>query len=205
MKVVFLNGPARSGKDTAGRIIKAELESSMRLEIVKFAAELKKRVHAAYNCRAFGEILPHDAYEETKDQISADFLGITPQAAYIGFSERYMKPIHGQDIFGRLLLDHMERTLKIKHILRIGDTRDIGGFLITDSGFREEAEPIVKHFGAENCLLVKLSRDGFDFRKDSRGYIDLSDLGVTTFLVNNTGVINELTAALGPIIHRIEI
>jgi hypothetical protein len=43
-------------------------------------------------------------------------------------------------------------------------------FLISDSGFFEEAKPLIDYFGERNCLLIRLSRPGYDFSNDSRSY-----------------------------------
>ena len=53
--------------------------------------------------------------------------------------------------------------------------------MVPDSGFREEAEVLVRKTGPENVLLKSLHRPGHGFEGDSRGYVDLSDLGVERY------------------------
>jgi len=107
MKILLLNGPPGSGKDHAARVIRDRYFG--RVAITKFAKVLKERTHALYG---LGETDPvegtfkpyaHDEYENVKDTPLDEFLGLTPRQAYIGVSERYFKPMHGEQVFGKLL------------------------------------------------------------------------------------------------------
>lgn len=165
-RVLFINGPPRSGKDEAGRIAAQLLHDWKGVEIVKFAKILKERTHALYG---YGH-LAHDFFEQSKDVPSDIFLGLTPRQAYINVSERLMKPVHGQAVWGKLLLGEMKN--------KFADY-----FIITDAGFYPEAVPILDHYGAENCRLIRMHRSGCDFMGDSRGYIVLPR--VSDFDINN--------------------
>ena len=162
--IIFLNGPPRAGKDTAGNFLHEEYGFLH----TKLSSELKDRCHAAHRLS-----VPHDFFEATKDVPRKEFEGLTPRQAYIAFSEKYAKPTFGVDIFGRWLLKNM-----------------IGGpnFAISDSGFREEALPIIAHFGQENAILLHIHRPGHDFSGDSRSYIELP---VPTREVHNSGTIKD--------------
>lgn len=172
-KIVLVNGPPRSGKDTAQTYI----DNSVRL---KFAEPLKEGAH-----RLFGLDLksyPMDAFENNKDEPSDLFFGRTPREVYISCSENLMKPATGDEgIFGHIL----SRKIKLIHSFE-ENVNPL--YVITDSGFRQEAEVIVDNFGSENILLIRLHREGFDYKKDSRGYIELSDLGVETIDIKNNNI-----------------
>jgi len=73
---------------------------------------------------------------------------------------------------------------------------------VPDSGFREEAEAIVREAGAGDVLLVRLHRPGHGFSGDSRGYIDLDDLGVESCDVWETE--GGLDHAAGWVVHAVE-
>lgn len=180
MKLIFLNGPPRSGKDTAGAIIAAAVTGA---RCDKFSRILKERTHAAYGLIGReGFPMRHDAFEDCKDEPRADFYGSTPRRAYIALSEKYYKPLHGPDIFGRLLandLTYCSATMVV----------------ITDSGFRPEAEAMLRAFGAENARLIRLHRVGCSFY-DSRSYIALGDLGVVSHDVMNFGSTESLREKL---------
>lgn len=170
MKIVFINGAPRSGKDSAGVMLQKELPGTWLL--VKFSANMKERCHAAYGMQA-----AYDAFEEVKDQPLDCFLGLSPRQAYIHFSETWMKKVHGDDVFGQLMAQQLEL---------LGDQNpEIAGYLITDSGFEVEALPIIEKFGAKACTLIRLHRHGYTFEGDSRSLIDLVKHGVSTYDVNS--------------------
>jgi hypothetical protein len=171
--VVFLNGPPRSGKDTAGRIITDAVPGA---RAVKFAHALKVATHAlfaglqgrqvdlgryGYGVGNFHELHEDDVYEFCKGDPRPEFYGKTPREAYIAVSELLCKPLFGKQFFGGVLADEIRRD------------PDVPMWVITDSGFADEAQPIIDTVGRENCTLVRLHRDGCTFAGDSRGYVDL--------------------------------
>lgn len=166
--VIFLNGPPRCGKDTLAGHIARTLPG---FKVVKFAAILKERTHALYG----RPDLPHDYFEEIKDTANALFLGLTPRDAYIAVSEKLLKPIHGKSVFGKLLLTQMKLEPETPR-----------AFIISDSGFSQEAFPIFSHFGERQCVLIRIHAEerGCTFEKDSRSYIQLP---FTSFDLNNNG------------------
>lgn len=179
MHIILINGAPRSGKDFAGRMLSDDLPG--RWVVTKFAAEVKERCHAAYGIvNTLGTPAPDDYFEDVKDEPCDRFFGLTPRQAYIHFSETYLKAVHGEDIFGRLLLGRINR-------IRTGASAYglCQGFIITDSGFVPEAEVLVKEFGPEDITLIRLHRPGYTFEDDSRSLIDLCPLGVKTFDVNS--------------------
>lgn len=174
-RIIFVNGPPRAGKDTVGNIIFEELEKrGVGVAVGKFAGVLKTRTHAAYGLfDERGGPLPPDAFEDRKDDPLPEFLGLSPRKAYIMMSEAYYKPTHGQTVFGKLLLQDI---LKLFDALPCGAERPV--IVISDSGFEPETEPIIERFGSEECALIRVHREGFDFSGDSRSYLDLRHRGV---------------------------
>ena len=169
MKLVLLNGPAGSGKDTAGRAIAVQMGA----KVVKFAEALKLTTHALYGLDGAHAA----AFEHVKDAPCGLFFGRSPRQAYIEVSERMVKPVLGDDFFGRVLA---QRLIGLRDSF-------IEPAVATDSGFAGEAAPVVDALGAANVLLVRIHADGRgkDFQGDSRGYISLP--GVTTLDVHNDG------------------
>lgn len=169
-RIFFINGPPRAGKDTVGKLI--ESNAGAPVYQAKFAAELKRRTHALYGITT----VPHDHFEGVKDCKRLEFFGVTPRRAYIAVSERLMKPLHGENVFGRLLAaDIIENTSSADLVV------------ITDSGFAAEAQPVIEFFGADACALIRVHRPGCTFDGDSRSFIELD--GVRTFdLHNNAGL-----------------
>lgn len=187
LKVLFVNGPPGAGKDSVGKIAGLYLPD---VQVAKFAKALKERTHALYGLYWPHEggdqgPLPHDSFDAVKDQPRDEFMGLTPRQAYIAVSETYMKVQHGQRIWGEIL--------KRELLDQCGPPGQL--FVITDSGFRPEAEVIVEAFGADRCALLRVSRPGHDFKNDSRGYVDLSDLGVRCISLPDCSDLSQLERA----------
>jgi hypothetical protein len=181
--VIFINGPPRAGKDMLGEYL---LKKNPGFEVVKLAKILKERTHALYG----GADLKHDHFEDVKDQPNEFFLGWSPRQAYINVSERYMKPVHGDQIYGELFIKEIKERFSAPR-----------GYLITDSGFVSETLPIFKHFGADHCILVRIHGRGA-FAGDSRSFLDLP---IYTIDVTNDGdkhtFQKKVEYALNPILH----
>lgn len=155
-QIIILNGPPQCGKDKLADHLVASYPNFKK---AKFADELKKMTHRAYNTIRQAP----NAYEDVKDIPNVDFFGLTPRQAYIGFSENFIKKMHGKDFFGLLLAANIQT--------RHHKENDV--FVISDGGFSEEVEPLIKVFGAKLTTIVRLSRLGSDFAAsgDSRRYI----------------------------------
>lgn len=209
--VVFLNGPPRCGKDTAGEILRQAVPGA---RVVKFAHALKVATHALM-LGLRGELKPmneqtgeaegspeslnapyNDAYfESEKGKELPEFFGITPRAAYIAVSELLCKPLFGPEFFGTVLLRSM--------VLSAAESNPVPLWVITDHGFEPEANPIIKAVGRENCTLVRIHREGCDFAKDSRTYVH-TDVPNKFDLMNN-GTVEEFAYLLRTtVLGRIE-
>ena len=185
-KIILINGPAGSGKDTVASNLLTALPAGT-AEIVKFAAPLKATAITLYcngDSRKFYEF---DNDQEKKNKPSAQFLGKSCRQVQIDLSESYMKPMHGQTVFGELLRNYIDTQ----------SDKGVETFLVSDSGFRPEAEVLVDYFGPQNVLLIRLHREGHTYEGDSRNYIDLDDLDVETVDIQNiTDQFNESMTAV---------
>ncbi len=157
MIIGLFNGPPRCGKDTAVEALIRHFNGQA-VEM-KISEHLKNATHAAYGI--YG--VPHDHFEKVKDTPLAEFLGLTPRDAYIAHSEQYMKPLHGKAVFGRIMAQRIRR-----------ETPEI--VFISDSGFSEEAFPLMEIAGPENVFLMRIHMEGKDFSNDSRDYVYLDDV-----------------------------
>lgn len=190
-RVLFLNGPPRSGKDTAGTMLTNCIVGSRQM---KFAAPLKRAAHAmAYalhgdlTAATLDNVLQEDMFECWKERQLSRFFGATPRDVYKALSELMCKPIFGEDVFGALAAAHIHSDPNCRL------------WVITDSGFQVEAAPVIHAVGKGNCALVRLHRDGCDFSNDTRSYLDLD---IHTMDVQNNGTVNELVLNLVPHIQE---
>ena len=143
MKLLLVNGPPRSGKDTVGEIV-LDLYGAT---VVKFSAILKNQTHALYGLTGEGgKPLHHSHFENCKDTALEAFMGLTPRQAYIEVSERYMKPVHGIDIYGKLLAQSI--------------AGERGVVAVTDSGFVEEAQRLARDTSPSEMLNFHINRPG---------------------------------------------
>lgn len=179
-KIILLNAPPRAGKDTAAIYIADKYYFTH----LKFAGILKQRTHSLYG---FND-QPIDFYEDCKDTPHDDFLGLTPRQAYINVSEKYFKPIHGQDVFGHFLK---------KEILSSSSNY----FIISDSGFWNEAQVLIDTFGVDNVYLIRIAKNNCSFDNDSRSYIFLKN--VYTEVIENNSTIYSFYLQIDKIINNI--
>ena len=168
-KIFLFNGSPGSGKDHAAKWMASTYEGC---KLDKFARILKERTHALYG---FPE-RDSNYYEDCKDEPNEDFYGLTPRQAYINVSQTYFKLHHGDRIFGEILAKEL-------------DTYNWDIVAISDLGFEDEAQVLIEKYGAENIILVRVHREGHDFSKDSRSYvnlnvcnIDIQNLGDKTYI-----------------------
>jgi dephospho-CoA kinase len=172
-KIVLFNGPPGCGKDTVAEGLRAVVDC----RLVKFAGPIKENCRNIYGL-SVKQWAAIDGSQEEKEKPREEFFGETCRQVQINFSELFLKPTHGEDIFGKLAINEIKKSR--------ADT-----ILISDSGFRREAEVLVEEFGNQNVLLVRLHREGKSFDGDSRNYIDLDDLEVTTYDLFNDSTIED--------------
>lgn len=190
-KFVFINGPAGSGKSTLANLLCSKvLEGSGWREA--FAEPIRDMMRIVFfpedgpmwaNTPDFrdGQVkqAPFPRLASLCDDGDDGYDGIVTRQLMIDFSEHFMKPRFGAQIFGKLLLKRCkDQELFYNH------------FVIDDSGFVPEAEYVISQVGADNCALIRLHRMGRDFSGDSRGYITLD--GVKSADVNNDGAPMEM-------------
>ena len=174
MRIVLLNGPPRSGKDTVAKALR-----SSGFYHVSLARLLKVRAHLL-----FGLDVPVYFFEETKDQPRVEFGGATPRQVYIDVSEKVVKPIMGRGIWARWLRKSMDNT---EQVVGFFHPSRLKGFVVSDLGFPYEIEPLVRGF---DPLIVRLYRPGTSFVNDSREYV--SAARVPEMDLHNNGTQEDL-------------
>lgn len=176
-KIIFLNGPPGCGKDT----VAAQLLDYYHM---KMSAPLKVGAYNLFfgaNDHNMSPLAILSDVETLKAKKVVPDSDITWRQFIIEISENLMKPLFGEDIFGRIVREGMNS------LIAQGTTK----FVFSDSGFSEEAIPLIYEVGSENCKLIRIHRDNCDFSKDSRSYIDLEQYGVKTYDIENNGTLKE--------------
>lgn len=151
LKIVFINGPPRSGKDTLAGLL---MRSIGRGRVYKFTTPMDIAIKSTFN-------IGHDTWlrmrEADKDVRQPCFNHMTLREVMIDFSEQFMKPNFGPMIFGHLAVEHLRDAQ--------GNSQAV---FISDSGFVDEALPVAVYFGWNNCVQLILEREGCSFEGDSR-------------------------------------
>lgn len=178
-KVILINGPPRSGKDTVANLMSdywIRTANDYTLHKYKFADLLHLFWQEIFY--AFRTDKDTDRYVDgdLKSTMHED-IGVSYRNGMIALSEDFVKPMLGKNFFGRLTANKILRDAEESHYPLVA--------VISDSGFVEEAISIVETFGAENVLLVHLFRDKCNFTGDSRSYINLDAFGVQTIEIEN--------------------
>lgn len=155
MKIILVNGPPRSGKDTTMQVLRNHFskpivhEKFARPHKEAFAAMMGAKIDRDFNVEPF---------ESTKGEV-IPLLGVSYRQWQIDFSEKFMKPLYGTNIFGRLMVNRLKTLLPLDVVI------------ITDCGFQEEIDELATHIKPSSLLLLRLKRAGTNFVGDSRGYV----------------------------------
>lgn len=174
MRIILLNGPPSSGKDTiARRVIQEARADGVDVREMKFATPLKEAAARLFPGIKWG-LVGEDGRTPPND--SHPLLhGRTPRQVLIALSEQFFKPTFGADYFGRRAAEQVEQA----------EREGAAGVVISDSGFIEEAMPLIEARRGHVAAL-HLYRDGCSFDGDSRGYLPSVDGLFVNEAVNQT-------------------
>lgn len=181
MKIILINGMPRSGKDTAyDAILKWADSSRFWIYRERFSYPPKRAFVATMSIEdddtnGDGHSIQWEADRETPVPV----LGVSYRQFQIDYSEKFMKLQYGEDVFARLLLD------------RIGGTEDPPNlqylWVIPDCGFQIEVDTILKHFGPDASMILRIHRLGCSW--DSRQFVYGRDHATHGFdIYNNSSI-----------------
>jgi len=162
-QVIALAGPPHCGKDTIADMIQQKIAANK----VAVAMPMRLAGFALLN-----EEYSDELYAQLKETQLEEFGGMNFREWMIDFSENYMKPKFGKEVFGVLA----NRAISNQPFPTV---------VLPDSGFYEEQMEIMKYVGVTRYLYVRLERDGTDWSKDSRRYINFVDPQIETMTVEN--------------------
>lgn len=151
--VILLNGAPGCGKDTLANYLMANGTAQRKLS---FKAPMFEIAMAMLGRDVFYEYM--EAYNDRarKEIPFTGTPGMTPREFMIYISEKCIKPVFGNDYFGKRLVES------------IGDATCV----VSDCGFAKEIHPILK--AGHQVTLIRLHRQGFTFDGDSRSHIYLT-------------------------------
>lgn len=190
MHFILFNGAPRVGKDTAARFAYERLAD--RLEYLvnweKFSFPIKRAFAGMMNLPIdeWGTVMP---YEQIKDEPIPVLGGISYRRWQIDFSEDFMKPCYGEDIFGRLLLDRCQHKKEnpFKQFI-----------IVSDCGFQVECNTLAEY----PTMLITIEREGFTYENDSRGPLFPSSPNWTHHTIYNRGSLEGLRATITTLVDE---
>jgi hypothetical protein len=151
-KVIILNGPPSSGKDTlTDALVEYYNEEGVPATHARFKTKLYDLVQCVYTLMD-AEMEYLKIHKEDTSTLLGD---ISFRQALIKVSEEVIKPNYGQEYFGISAVKSLREGINI----------------FSDGGFIEEAKCLAEHVGAENIILVRLFRPDTSFSGDSRTHI----------------------------------
>ena len=156
MHFILFSGPPGSGKDTAAQAVYEHFQARFSMRWEKFSFPHKRAFAGMMyaQCTPLGVV---DPYEKTKDQIIPE-LGVSYRQWQIDYSEKFMKPLYGNDIFAKLLLARQQERLQTPGYLCV----------ISDCGFAIEVDALAKVLQPNRALLCPIFRPGTSYDGDSR-------------------------------------
>lgn len=179
--IVLLNAPKGAGKDTIG----IELQNLYGCQLRAFKTKLYEIAYPFTKGLSYVEFLHYCTDRELKEKRSNHFWSKSPRDFLIFISERIVKPHFGKNFFG----------LSATESISAEDFNK--GVVFTDSGFEEEALPLVKDFGGRNVFIVQFTGQGVkDFGNDSRGFINIREARTIRMSQPNEGISPEKYAML---------
>jgi len=182
-RVILMNGAPRAGKDTAAKIITRymgslgceTIQANFKTELVKLTAALLGLTVDEFLVD-YDKRLPDGSWHKDKPQFIFRGDLISQRQALIHTSENVIKPVFGNDVFGKLEAAKIDQNTDHVHVF-------------SDSGFDEELTPIIEKVGFKNLFLFRIHCDGCDFKGDSRKHLKLPPHP----LVNQCDIYNDGT------------
>jgi hypothetical protein len=159
MKLILVNGPPYSGKDTIAKHLYgmcSDHHNVVACEFERFSAPLKTSF-SAISGTSHNEFYENNVYEQVKDEV-IPWLGVSYRQYQINLSEKHFKPLYGDNIFARLLFARLDTYNKDVVVL------------VPDLGFDIEIDTAEKTMEPNEVLLIRCHRPGFT-AFDSRKYV----------------------------------
>lgn len=181
-KIIIFNGPPISGKDTFADMLDNYLftqwfnsDNSIVPSRESFKDTLLILTKSFYNI----DDEEWDArYKGQKEEPWNKLGGLSQREALIDMSEVKIKPLLGVNFFGKAAAQKCTTSVDLD-----GDNRV---YIFSDGGFESEIHPFIDKFGTENIMIIRLHREGFDFKGDSRGFLEIPE--VTTCDVDSKDI-----------------
>ena len=178
IQVFLLNGPPYCGKDSLADFV---INNDRTFGKMSLAFPIKESMKAFFGLTEEQYRL-FDSDRAWKDRKQDIFLGKSWRQVCIDFAEEFVKPVHGPEIFGHLLVNRIKTIRSPKQGFNV---------IVSDCGFTDEVKPIIRTFGEKNVHVIKIQRPGSSYENDSRGYVGHEELNLPGYYIRNKKNVNE--------------
>jgi hypothetical protein len=183
VRIILINGPDRSGKDTLARLLSVSLERQGEIvEIVRLADPLKAAAAALHG-------LPIDfVLDERKEEPLDELNGKSPREVWVSLAEECVKPCWGPEFFAKTAKNVICRSAAAA---KAGRPRT---FIVPDVRFADETETLTGIPGS-STLLIRLASAGTDFTRRNEMYQDIEGTEGCFFVIregDNYRVLRQL-------------
>jgi hypothetical protein len=148
--IILLNGPPRSGKDTAAEFI-IQLLGNSKVYHDKLSKPMKSGLRTIFDFKS-NEMQALEAYKEESN--GPDYGGHSWRAMQIHLFQ-HLETTYGSDILGKLFIRRNKNNGKVHTV-------------VSDCGRSVELIPIVKDISYGQLGLIRLSRPNCDYSNDIR-------------------------------------
>lgn len=178
MKLLLLNGPPRSGKDHAARMLVETDAINCPVLFDRMSAPLKL-AFAGFMGVPYDDYLNVEPYEGAKGNPILIFKNhMSYREWQIWFSEECCKPKLGETIFTKLLLMRLQ-DYSMEY--------PSGLVVIPDCGFQIEIDTLISEFPPSDIALWRIHRSGTSYDGDSRSYVTTTNPEVDQRDITNAG------------------
>lgn len=164
--IILLNGPPGSGKDTAALHIREQFNRSSLpypdCFLDRFSMPNKRAFAATVGAYCSPDGIVQD-WEEIKNDPHILLNGRSYRNWQQDFSERFMKPLYGEDIFARLLINRIHDV--------VDEDCPNAFFVIPDSGFQVEVDALARMRDIWDMHLIRITERG-TYEGDTREFVE---------------------------------
>jgi hypothetical protein len=151
--IILLNGPPRSGKDTAAEFI-IQLLGNSKVHHEKFSKPMKSGLRRMFDY-SDTEMKALEKYKETEQVTAHEDRGLISWRQMQIELFKHLERVYGEDVLGRIFLQRNRNNGKMHTV-------------ISDAGRTVELAPLIKQVPYGQLGLIRLSRPGCSYAGDIR-------------------------------------
>lgn len=166
MDIIVINAPAKSGKDEICTIVTKSYPNFVHEEVKELLFQVAVRA-AGITRQLWDALYTREYKERPTPYLQIDGVNCSPREWMIHCSEHLIKPLFGNDAFGKAAVVRLKQLYKNDNVV-----------IYSDGGFKEEIKELSDYAystGGE-FFLARVHREGYDWGNDSRNWLYLDGI-----------------------------